>query len=158
MADRGDDAIVQQLKAELTRAWHRVHRDVPGERVYAFGIYTTECADYARPFACGELGLQRVAAEYVARGTYPATEAADNLRWSVADSPYVDTDEGGGPDAFGGRPDVYGLPDTAGEREVRFRLNAAARALKELDAEGLFGTGDDRPILWPEGATSTTSG
>jgi len=44
------------------------------------------------------------------------------------------------------RPDpIYGqLTATASAREIRARLDAAAHALKLLDDEGRFGTGDER--------------
>jgi hypothetical protein len=45
---------------------------------------------------------------------------------------------------FDGRPDIYRLTQTAFVREAHYRLTAGCTALKELDAEGIFGTGAQR--------------
>jgi hypothetical protein len=134
-------ADVDQLKEILRTAWKRIVGKSAGERAYAFGLYTNDAAQYMYPFLLGEKGLEKIAKEYVTRGSYTAADAARNLRWSTADSAYELSEQ---TYEFDDRPDVYDLSDTAAARETHYRLNAAATALKELDKEGVFGRGEDR--------------
>ena len=54
-------ADIEPLKKMLRDGWNRILRKVPDEKVYAFGIYTNECAQSMSPFLLGEKGLQREA-------------------------------------------------------------------------------------------------
>lgn len=142
-------SLVEAMLADLRASWDLLVKKK--EKVYAFGVYTTEDAAYLIPFACGEKGLKEAARRYVKDGYYKTLkEAAEGLRWSVPDSPYQDTLPSKTVEAaIEARPDVYDLPATKFAREVRLRLNSATAALKQLDEEGLFGEGADqqRPIL-----------
>src|SRR5262249_9798725 len=81
--------LTEAMKAEVRQASEKLHRRHPTERFYAFGVYTTELGSYFVPFACGEDGLRKVAARYVADGSYADLDtAAKELRWSIPDSPY----------------------------------------------------------------------
>jgi hypothetical protein len=95
--------------------------------------------------------LQKVAAEYVARGTYRDVEKAKSaLRWSIADSPYheeVTALDARTAAELAKRPEPDQLDDVSMAREVRSRMNAAVAALKALDGEGLFGSGKTRTKL-----------
>lgn len=83
-------------------------------------------------------------------------EARRDLRWSYADSPFCTYgEEHLAPvrDLFDARPDVFGLDDgdddgddkgDEGDEEYELRLRAMETALAQLDAEGLFGTGEER--------------
>jgi hypothetical protein len=44
-------------------------------------------------------------------------------------------------------PRCVSLPSTATEREVRYRITAACSAIKELEGEGVFGTGEHRNAI-----------
>ena len=143
MAKLDNRADVDRLKQILTEGWNRILREVPDERVYAFGIYTDECGQSMFAFLLGEKGLERVAKKYIDKGIYTGDSAAKKLRWSTADSPYqailLKTVHG-----FNDRPEIYGLAPTAAAREIHYRLTAGYTALRELDEQGLFGTGAKR--------------
>ena len=143
-----DADLVAALKADLNAAWDLMRSRYPAERVYAFGLYTTEDASYFCPFACGEDGLTQVANVYLRKGRYSHLEEARvELKWSIADSPYhekLPSDRIQA--AMDQRPDplVEGMPVTAVARETRARLNAAVDAMKSLDEEGVFGMREQR--------------
>ncbi|MDB5321105.1 MAG: hypothetical protein JWN40_2736 [Phycisphaerales bacterium] len=144
--------LVAAMRADLREAWQAIYRKNPSERLYVFGLYTTEEAAYFSPFACGDLGLQQVAQRYVANGHYPNTDsAAAGLKWSIADSPYQDKLPCARIQAELSKrsdPTSTKLPATAAAREIRARLNAAAAALTSLDNEGLFARhADNRGLI-----------
>jgi hypothetical protein len=65
----------------------RSHHSV--ERVYGFGLRTSEDASKFCPFACGEDGLTQVANEYLRKGQYSNLEEARvGLKRPIADSAY----------------------------------------------------------------------
>src|SRR5262249_24871454 len=74
-------------------------------------------------------------------------EAADALRWSIADSPYqnrlprkrIEMEL-----ATRFDPTDLNSTQTKVAREIRARFSAATAAIKELDEEGLFGNGKAR--------------
>lgn len=70
------------------------------------------------------------------------------LKWSYADSPYVDFgSEFFKPvyEAFEARPSMTtGMIADEWDREFSFRLNAMTEAMKTLSDEGIFGTGEAR--------------
>ncbi len=145
--------LVEAVKADLRGAWDWIKQNHPTERVYAFGIYTTEDdVSSLCPFACGEEGLRRVAEEYVRKKViYPnVTEAMQGLRWSVPDSPYGHKFRGDRADAvLDTRPptQMSDLTTSQYAREIKARIDAAIDAIKELDEEGLFGTGEQREAI-----------
>lgn len=144
MAKPSDPELVRRLKAVFLHGWKKVFEEAPNEQVYAAGFYTTEMAESAYPFVMGEVGLGRTAERYVREGTYTPEKAADELRWSTGDA-YWDFSLMA--DRFDDRPDVHELAARACAREVRFRLDAMCQALRELDAEGLFGEGAAREAV-----------
>lgn len=82
--------LLSTLRDELRAAWH-VFRGQPGhERLYGFGVYTTDSASYLTATAFSEPGLDAVVVKYLAgkfgRGRDPAL-LREALRWSPADSP-----------------------------------------------------------------------
>lgn len=138
-----NSADVKKLKDMLIQGWRKVQAKHPGEKLYAFGIHTDECAASVAPLALGEQGLKKVAGEYTKKGHLPSGTAENELRWSADDSPhqkYLDSLYYDFPD----RKSPYDLSQAASNREVSYRLNAACAALKELDKQGLFGKGDQR--------------
>lgn len=77
-------------------------------------------------------------------------EVAAELKWSYADSPYVDfgsehTEELRAP--FLARPNLQDLSIDEWEREIEFRMAAVEQAARQLDEEGTFGTGQRRSKL-----------
>lgn len=145
-----DPELTKALIQDLEDAWNKLQKQKPPETVYAFGIYTTESAEYLIPFACGTKGLAKVAKKYVKTGHYTADEAEDALRWSIPDSPYLDALKYGRTEAaLKARPQMFGeeMTDTEAVREIRLRLNSATAALKSLDKQGLFGKGKARESI-----------
>ncbi|WWW36289.1 DUF4303 domain-containing protein [Stenotrophomonas rhizophila] len=77
-------------------------------------------------------------------------EVAADLKWSYADSPYVD---------FGGeyteklrasflvRPNLQELGADELEKEIELRMDAVEQAARQLDEEGAFGAGQRRSRL-----------
>jgi len=163
--------LLATLRDELRAAWH-VFRSHPGhDRLYGFGVYTTDSASYLTATAFSEAGLEAVAARYRAgklgQGRDPAL-LRESLRWSPADSPLhaaglellarsdaivqaLDFEgrwDEGHDDAGGDDDDDDELEaDDERDPEVLEVFRVATQALRELDAEGLFGRGDERERL-----------
>jgi len=77
-------------------------------------------------------------------------EVAADLRWSYADSPYVDfgseyTEKLRAP--FLARPSLQELGVDEWEKEIELRMDAVEQAARQLDAEGAFGAGQRRSRL-----------
>ena len=148
MRKTADRELTDAVKADARAAWDALKKSHPGERVYAFCIYTTACADFLAPTACGEGGLREAATYYVKKKIYPVFEdAVEGLRWSIADSPHHDRllrFEKNAKKVLSRRPRPHMLEGAAETREIRARFAAAAAALKELDREGTFGRGAAR--------------
>ncbi|HEY8977744.1 MAG TPA: DUF4303 domain-containing protein [Burkholderiaceae bacterium] len=165
--------LLATLRDELRAAWH-AFRALPGhERLYGFGVYTTDSASYLTATAFSEAGLDAVAAKYRAgefgEGRDPAL-LRESLRWSPADSPlhaeglellsrsdamvqeldfegrWDEDDDGDDDDDDDGDDDDLDADDER-DPDVQEVFRVAAQALRELDAEGLFGSGDDRERL-----------
>jgi hypothetical protein len=159
--------LLTTLRDELRAAWH-AFRALPGhERLYGFGVYTTDSASYLTATAFSETGLDTVAAKYRAgkfgRGRDPAL-LRESLRWSPADSPLhaeglellsrsdaivqeLDFEGRGDDDGDDDGNDDDLEADDERDPDVQEVFRVAAQALRELDAEGLFGSGDDRERL-----------
>lgn len=153
--------LLSTLRDELRAAWH-AFRGRPGhERLYGFGVYTTDSASYLTATAFSEPGLDEVAAKYQAAKTGQGRDPAllrESLRWSPADSPLhvVGLDLLSRSDAIVQELDFEGRWDDdddddddddidgAWDPEVLEVFRVATQALRELDAEGLFGHGAER--------------
>ncbi|WP_422507811.1 DUF4303 domain-containing protein [Stenotrophomonas sp. GZD-301] len=77
-------------------------------------------------------------------------EVAADLKWSYADSPYVDfgsehTEKLRA--SFLAGPNLQDLSVDEWEREIEFRMDAVEQAVRQLDEEGAFGTGQHRSRL-----------
>jgi hypothetical protein len=59
----------EALVASCRRAWEGWRKSNPGERFYAFALYTTMDSDYFVPTICGEDGLTKVARAYLKHGS-----------------------------------------------------------------------------------------
>ena len=145
------EALDTTLRAELRAAWTTLRGRHPGERFYSFGVYTTELADYLSVTASTEEGLSEVSQRYVTEtGSDPAAQRVA-LRWSPTDSPLhregrellADSDrlrrEGEGPEPSDDTPEA--------DEAIALIFDAAIQALRQLDAEGVFGEGLERAQL-----------
>ncbi len=145
------DALDTTLRAELRAAWATLRGRHPGERFYSFGVYTTELADYLSVTASTEEGLSEVSQRYVTEtGSDPAAQRVA-LRWSPTDSPLhregrellVGSDRlrqrGEGPEPYDDTPEA--------DEAIALIFDVAIQALRQLDAEGVFGEGLERAQL-----------
>jgi WD40 repeat protein len=143
MPDQSHARLVEAMRVDARAAWDYLRTKYPSERFYAFGFHTTDIASYFSPFACGEEGLAKVAADYAPRGDESRLERKRaDLRWSIPDSPYGKEMDGIATHIeaeLARRPDPDTLDEIPLAREIRARTNAAVAALKSLDSEGLFG-------------------
>jgi hypothetical protein len=143
------EALETTMLAELRSAWSTLKGRHRGERFYAFGLYTTDLADYLMVTASTEEGLSEVTQRYATRnGGDPASQRAA-LRWSPADSPLHAEGDGllAGSDRLRrAGPDPYDATPAADEATALV-FDVAIQALKQLDGERLFGQGLEREQL-----------
>jgi Domain of unknown function (DUF4303) len=143
------DALDATLRAELRAAWTTLRGRHPGERFYSFGLYTTELADCLSVTAGTEEGLSEVSQRYgTGTGGDPAAQRVA-LRWSPTDSPLhaegrellVDSDRlcREGPEPSDDTPEA--------DEAIALIFDVAIQALRQLDAEGVFGAGVERAQL-----------
>jgi Domain of unknown function (DUF4303) len=132
------------IREAAGRAFSSLRQAYPSDDFYYFALVTTSDALRPGPSASSMQGLERTFTDYRARGF--ASEPAD-IRWSEADSPY----DGFGDEHFAeveqlflAHGDHRDLPGSEFEAEVARRWAAMEGALRELDAEGFFGTGVTR--------------
>jgi hypothetical protein len=134
------------LIRELRSAWETLRRAHPTERFYAFGVYTTAVVDYLAVTASTEEALAVATQRYVERyGGDPALRSAA-LRWSPVDSPLHEEGESllaASDDLRQQGPDPY---DESPEADAAIALvfEVAVEALRELDRQGVFGSGAER--------------
>ncbi|MCC2669841.1 MAG: hypothetical protein K0Q72_2312 [Armatimonadetes bacterium] len=127
------------LKEATRNAFLALKRDHPGERFYAFGLYTNELGEYLSPTANTEEALLRRS----------GGNARSSLRWSPCDWEYHL--EGNG-EYFGqiqrlldAAPDPYDSSiDEEPDPETEFTFDICVRVLRDLDDEGLFGGDEER--------------
>jgi hypothetical protein len=167
-----DSPLLQStLRDELRAAWLKIRDAHAQEKLYGFGVFTTDSASYLMVTAFSEGGLDAAVTKYLAsqrgKGSDPALQR-QTLRWSAADSPLheagsgllpnsdkivqeldfegrwqADDDAGDDDDDFDDDFDDDELPDP----EVEEVFQVVVQVLKELDREGLFGTGAERERL-----------
>lgn len=152
---------LQVMLADATRHAFRAARErYPDERIYMFGLYSTEMYRWFDPFLLGEDGLDEVTSRYQAYEHYQNRTRESikaDLRWSVADSPYDEFEiEQFQPITrliaeFNPEPDYQldfdGPEWTVFQRRVEIIKQAAIDALNALDLEGLFGAGPKRHAI-----------
>jgi hypothetical protein len=143
------EALDTTMRAELRAAWATLRGRHPGERFYSFGLYTTDLAEYLSVTASTEEGLSEVTQRYVTRnGGDPAAQRL-SLRWSPCDSPL----HGEGEALLGETARIRRAgPDPSDDTPEADDANAlifdvAIQALRQLDAEGVFGQGLERAQL-----------
>lgn len=127
--------LVDALTAAVRAAISDLYRDHPGHTFYFFTLTTPGEA----------FGPALSAWSHEALACRPDAEA---VRYSYADSPFsIIGEEYLAPvrELFAARPQVYDIvDDVVAEAEYELRLRAMETALRVLDAEGLFGSGDAR--------------
>ena len=138
-------ATLQKKIANAARkAFKEIQNDHPGERFYAFALYTDDGAMTVEPAANSEEALESSAEEY--------DESPDTgwLRWGTAEWAY----EGEGGDHFNDVYDALNVKNPYDNKDPKafgvFKQNlfeTMILALKSLDDEGFFGTGKDREAV-----------
>ena len=134
------------FKEDLAAAWTYFCAKHPDYTPYAFVLYGVEGRPRLSPHVLAEQSLTTVAQKYLEKGHHDTLdEARSALRYSVPDSPLFSELENqlSTVDAMV-EPHATTLDETSG---YALLARAAMAALKELDAEGLFGTGPDRERL-----------
>lgn len=143
------EALETAMLSELRAAWQTLRGRHPGERFYAFGLYTTDLADYLTVTASTEEGLSEVTQRSVTEtGSDPVAQRVA-LRWSPGDSPLHAEGEGLLAESARLRREGPGPYDDTPEADEAISLvfDVAIQALKRLDEEGVFGQGLERAQL-----------
>lgn len=141
----------------LEAAYGALSRGFPEHHLYTFGPYTNGAFEYLVPTASSDRGLAEAVATYKQGKSYadtPVETLALQLKWSPCDSPLHEEvafeDE---VTAFMEHVGdelraAYEDEDHAACQELDESIHVAmCTALKTLDLRGVFGSGDDRPLL-----------
>ena len=173
MPELDSSLLLSTLRAELRAAWTAIHATHAQDRLYGFGVYTTDSASYLMVTAFSEAGLDAAVADSLAskrgKGRDPTLQR-QNLRWSPADSPLheegadllpeanqlvqeleaeAEDDDDFEGDDFDEDAD-FDEVDADGEEldtVVAEVFEIVVQALQEMDEEGLFGAGAERERL-----------
>lgn len=142
-------ALQDAFVADLTRVWEHTLQHHAQDEPYLVALYGTEGGEYAelQPQVLTEAGLMKVAQRYVDEKIYETLEESrENLRYSVADSPtFGEYEQLGLPTVATMLRDAVGhLDETEGYQVL---AKAGIAAFKQLDLQGLFGTGKVRARL-----------
>jgi len=151
LAALNPDRLRPVLKDAVRGTFRDLKSRYPDERFYAFALYTAGEAEYVLPTANTEEGLRRRAEGYVRRGYAPPETGAASLRWNPADWAYhLEGDE----PYFGEverllmqAPEPHDLEGDTYRARVDGVFETCLAALEELDAEGLFGRGEERQAI-----------
>ena len=173
MPELDSSLFLSNLRSELRGAWATIHAAHAQDRLYGFGVYTTDSASYLMVTAFSETGLEQCVADYAGskrgKGKDPALQRL-SLRWSPCDSPLHEEGsgllpesdrlvqeldaEGGGDDEddddldFDGEDDEDDyFDDEEQDPAVGEVFRIAVQVLQEMDRDGLFGTGAERERL-----------
>lgn len=155
-----EESDLNQLEDDLYRhglaGFRRILSAYPEDEFYCFAFYTNGEFNTVALTASTYKGLGEVAAEYKRKPRYEEMSLADlelDLKWSPCDSPLHDADDNYLTDL---EPSMERVSEELDRRvdlnddwksfeefegQVRDRF---AGALKRIDAEGVFGLGDDR--------------
>jgi hypothetical protein len=143
------EALETMMRAEFRAAWATLSSRHPGERFYSFGLYTTDLAEYLLVTASTEDGLSEVTQRYVTeKGGDPGAQRMA-LRWSPCDSPLHGEGEALLPETARIRragPDPCADTPEADDANALI-FDVAIQALRQLDADGVFGQGLERAQL-----------
>jgi hypothetical protein len=151
---------LKKLEDELYRhglaAFRRLREAHPKDEFYCFAFYTNGQMNYVGVTASTYQGLDKAAQEYKKRLRYMAMSIEDlrlDLKWSPCDSPLHDNAENDltALDSLMQAVDaeLYQRLDLKDDGKSFKEFGAQVRscfasALKSIDAEGIFGSGDQR--------------
>jgi len=141
----------------LESAYSALRTRFPGHTLYTFGPYTNGAFEYLVPTASSDRGLAEAVATYKQGKSYAATPVetlALQLKWSPCDSPlhedvsFEDEVTAFMEHASDELRSAYEEEDHAACREIDECVHVAmCTAVKTLDVRGVFGAGDERPLL-----------
>lgn len=137
-----EQELISAIRQATRLALHDLFADRPGSFYYIALITTGE----ALPPLLSAWSREALAAAVAKTG------AADEtlLKWSYADSPYLCFGERHFAEVnrlFALRPGIDTLDEDGWQKEYTLRLDAMEQAIRLLDDEGAFGTGDERSNL-----------
>jgi len=147
--------IRDRLCREARQAFLDFRRSRPGETIYVFGLYADDDALGAHSIGNTEEAYKRAASRDPGDGMFGRMSSMLSYRWSAAEWPNIYSEEFPAPDR---EPDAgerlqegsdfaEGWRSISGKNHQEFRRNmfrAMVDALRLLDGESLFGTGQDR--------------
>jgi len=134
------------FKQDLASCWQKARTLHPKDTPYAFVLYGLEGTPHLYAEVLTEEGLTQVAKRYVAQGYHETvSEAREDLRYSIEDSPYSSELDDNLPtvDALV-EPHEANWDETEG---YELLANAAMQAFMALDKAGTFGKGKQREKL-----------
>ncbi len=157
MTELDFQTFTRVLMENLEAAYSALGSRFPGHRLYTFGPYTNGAFEYLVPTASSDRGLAEAVATYKQGKSYAATPVetlALQLKWSPCDSPlHEDVAFEDEVTAFMEHVSdalraAYEEEDHAACRELDESVHVAmCTAVKTLDLRGVFGSGEDRPLL-----------
>lgn len=116
------------------------------ESFYVFGLMTNTSAEYLYPVSNTEQALQRTVKKYRAEGA--KDENAGTLRWSFGDWSYTEEGEEFFEEVnewLSEATQFEDLDEDQVEKQVAKLMKSVVAGLSDLDREGFFGKGDERP-------------
>lgn len=150
-------AFGAELFSAAKTAFLDIQRIHAGEHFYSFALYTCGELNYVAPTASTEEGLTRVAEQYICKGYNQGrdlTQEREDLRWSPCDSPlHLELEGETHFEAVNELSMKFGellhnipIDDSWDEFETAVGefIDICIDVLKRLDAEGVFGTGENR--------------
>lgn len=157
MTELDFQGFTRLLMDNLEDAYTALSQRHPEHQLYSFGPYTNGAFEYLVPTASSARGLAETVATYKQGKSYAATPVetlALQLKWSPCDSPlhedvcFEDEVTAFMEHASDALRLAYEEEDHAACRELDESVHVAmCTALKTLDLRGVFGSGEDRPLL-----------
>ena len=136
-----EEELIDAIADAARQAIGALFRDHPGDFYYCTLVTTGE----AHPPTLAAWSHQSLEAA-VAEASEP--DALESIKWSYADSPFLcfgDEYFSAVKQLFAQRPEMdYMAPEDEWDQEYELRLRAIEAAMARLDAEGLFGSGEQR--------------
>lgn len=157
MTELDFQGFTRLLMDNLEEAYTALSQRHPEHQLYSFGPYTNGTFEYLVPTASSARGLAETVATYKQGKSYAATPVetlALQLKWSPCDSPlHEDVSFEDEVTAFMEHASdalrlAYEEEDHVACRELDEAVHVAmCTALKTLDLRGVFGSGEERPLL-----------
>lgn len=149
-------ALREELKDAARKVIGAFRQEVSNESLYAFAFYTSGEATYVVPSLNTEEGLSRKSATYIESGNWGdgVSRMRQELRWNPCDWDFHGWKEDEFETVSKRLGDYWWIVTSTPEGVERYGKYeggqpeevylACLEALSELDAEGLFGEGEDR--------------